>query len=115
MTRIEELKAAIKDAKASLATNHAKVRDLELALEIESNPWLKDGLFTRDELAILPDGDVISPKGEAPWLGPFGACLVRVYEVRRAEDGTVEFGVGNEKPPVLGWVHKGSFYEEWPQ
>ena len=51
---------------------------------------------------------------EAPWMGPFGASLVKIYGIRRAEDGSVEFGIGNEEPPILGWVHATDFYNEWP-
>ena len=51
---------------------------------------------------------------EAQWFGPFGACLVKVYGMRRALDGGVEFGIGSEKPPILGWVKAEEFFNEWP-
>lgn len=52
---------------------------------------------------------------DAPWLGPYGACLVRVHDMRVRADGATEFGIGNEAPPVLAWVTTDDFPDEWPQ
>lgn len=49
----------------------------------------------------------------APWLSAFGACFVKIWDIRIV-DGIVEYGIGNESPPVLGWVKAGDFYSEWP-
>lgn len=56
---------------------------------------------------------VKGPGTEAPWLSGAGACLVKIYGIRRRE-GRVEFGIGNEHPPILGWVQARDFYREWP-
>jgi hypothetical protein len=73
--------------------------------------------FTEAERTIRVDGSpvILSKGSEAPWLSPLGACLVKVYDFRRREDGKVEFGVGNETPPILGWVTAEEFFDEWPQ
>ena len=57
---------------------------------------------------------VKKPGTEAPWLGPLGACLIKVFGIRR-RNGRVEFGIGNEKPPILDWVTANAFFDEWPQ
>lgn len=70
--------------------------------------------FTREELTIGRGITTVDHLPfEAPWRGPFGASLVKVYEVKR-EDGMVKFGVGNEQPPILAWVVANDFYNEWP-
>jgi len=72
--------------------------------------------FSVEERRIGKGLLVAEPDCEAPWLSAFGACLVKVYGIRRnAESGTVEFGVGNESPPILGWVTANDFYHQWPQ
>ena len=63
----------------------------------------------------IQTGDVLEIGSEAPWLGPLGACFARVYDLRLDADGVVEFGVGNEKPPVVAWVKAEDFFDEWPQ
>jgi len=63
--------------------------------------------FTEEERNIRVSGQqiIIEKPGIAlPWLGPFGACLVKVYGIRHNDKGEVEFGIGNEAPPILGWV-----------
>lgn len=60
-------------------------------------------------------GGVLEPGDEAPWITAMGSCLVRVYDIRRGEDGRAEFGVGNETLPILAWVNAEDFFEEWPQ
>jgi len=73
--------------------------------------------FTTKE-RTLRCGLVVKNSGtEAPWLNAFGACLVKVWDMKRDEDGTVLFGIGNEKRPPddeIGWVTKNDFYSEWP-
>jgi len=49
---------------------------------------------------------------EAPWMGSMGACLVKIYAMRRRGD-LVEFGVGNEEPPILAWIQANDFADEW--
>ncbi len=70
--------------------------------------------FTERERNIKGLVTVSAPGTEAPWLTPFGAGLVKIYGIRRRK-GRVEFGIGNEEPPILGWVTKDEFYDEWPQ
>lgn len=60
----------------------------------------------------------VATKGmTAPWLGAFGACFVKIWDIRQREDGTVEYGVGNETEPPkeeLVWITGDKFYDEWP-
>jgi len=70
--------------------------------------------FTREERNIQGLLTVEKSGQEAPWLTPFGASLVKIYGIRRNKDGEVEFGIGNEQPPILGWVKAEHFYYEWP-
>lgn len=54
---------------------------------------------------------------EAPWMSGLGACLVKIWDIRRRADGVVEYGIGNEtKPPPdkIGWITGDKFYGEWP-
>jgi hypothetical protein len=37
---------------------------------------------------------------------------VKIYGIRR-RDGKVEFGIGNEKPPILHWAEAKEFFDEW--
>ena len=69
--------------------------------------------FTEGERNIKGLVTVSAPGTEAPWLTPFGAGLVRIYGIRRRE-GKIEFGIGNEEPPILGWVTQDKFFDEWP-
>ena len=80
----------------------------------ESEPFQS---FSASERTIAGGLVTIEKPGtKAPWLSPFGACLVKVYGIRRnPETNRVEFGIGNEKPPILGWVTEDKFYDEWPQ
>ena len=83
----------------------------------ESEPFES---FTEEERTI-PMSDnrldplvIRNPGDEAPWLGIFGACFVKVWGMRRRDDGVVEFGLGNEEPPIIAWVTVDSFFDEWP-
>lgn len=80
----------------------------------ESEPF---DSFNEEERTIAGGLVVVKEAGtEAPWLGAFGACLVKVYGIRRnTETDKVEFGIGNEAPPILGWVTADQFFNEWPQ
>ena len=88
--------------------------------------------FSKAELS-MPYGETLTGfPSEAPWFTPFGVGLVIILAVRRADDGHVEFGIGNQfsarrtddghvefgignqVPPILGWVEKSSFHNEWP-
>lgn len=54
---------------------------------------------------------------EAPWMGPFGACFVKIWDIRRREDGVIEYGIGNRTRPTdeqMGWITADGFYSEWP-
>lgn len=71
--------------------------------------------FTVEERTIkIEDEPVLINKGsELPVFTPMGVDLVKVYGIRRKE-GKVEFGIGNQTPPILGWVTADFFYHEWP-
>lgn len=54
---------------------------------------------------------------EAPWITGFGACLVKIWDIRRREDGVVEYGIGNRTRPSdedMAWVTGDKFFDEWP-
>lgn len=73
-----------------------------------------------EELRKLPTGDVINELPyEAPWMGPFGACLINVTALRYTEDGTIECQLGDEDgtPYDNGkhWINIAKFPNEWPQ
>lgn len=86
--------------------------DAELPVSQEGHPI---SAFTAAELGILPGGKKISSlPAQAPWMSAGGACMVKVYAVRR-RGKRVEFGIGNEELPILGWVEKSAFYGEWPK
>jgi hypothetical protein len=79
----------------------------------ESEPFEN---FSRGERTVGRGLVTVGHGSEAPWLTPFGVGLVKVYGIRRnKETGQVEFGIGNEEPPILGWVTADRFYDEWPQ
>lgn len=72
--------------------------------------------FTTQELTIGKGIAVVDRLPfEAPWLNTFGACIVKIFEVKREEDGSVMFGIGNEEPPIIAWVIADAFYKEWPK
>jgi len=70
--------------------------------------------FTEAERNIHGLLIVKGPGTAVPWLNGYGACLVKIYGIRRSSEGKVEFGIGNEKPPILGWVTADRFFDEWP-
>lgn len=72
--------------------------------------------YRPEERTIMVDGEpvILGINSEAPWLSWAGACLVKVYGFRRV-DGAVEFGIGNENPPIIAWVKADAFFHEWPQ
>jgi hypothetical protein len=56
---------------------------------------------------------------EAPWLNAFGACLINISDVRRGEDGKLEFQLADEdgEPYERGeaWCNADDFFDEWPK
>lgn len=56
---------------------------------------------------------------EAPWLSSGGACLIKITDIRRGEDGQLEFQLADEKnvPYDDGtvWCKADEFFNEWPQ
>ena len=68
------------------------------------------------ERTIIVSGDTVllNIGSAAPWLSWSGVCLVKVWGLRRSPSGEPEFGIGNEKPPVLAWVKDTEFHGEWP-
>jgi len=51
---------------------------------------------------------------EAPIMTPYGVGLIRVYDVRKKDNGDLEFGIGNETLPILCYLPLNRFYNEWP-
>lgn len=91
----------------------SEVEDYELRLKLEAAGLSN---FTKQELTIGHGLGVVDHLPfEAPWMGSLGSCLVNIYEVKREDDGSVKFGVGNEQPPILDWVSANDFYHEWPK
>ena len=82
----------------------------------------KIGDFTIEDLRLGGQhGDAVVDElpFTAPWLSPFGACLINVTDVRRNSNGKVEFQLadGHNKPYEDGteWRPSEAFYSEWPQ
>jgi len=70
--------------------------------------------FTEEERTIGEGLVIVAKSGtEAPWINPYGVNLVKIYGIRR-KNGRVEFGIGNETPPILAWVTANCFHYEWP-
>ena len=78
---------------------------------------LKLGEYDESELLLGGHALLETLPFEAPWCGPYGACMVMVTDVRR-ETGVVEFQLADENcdPYDNGsiWRPAISFYEEWP-
>ncbi len=77
--------------------------------------------FAQDELKIGKGVTTVDTLPfEAPWLSPFGACLINITDVRRNENGIVEFQLGDENAVPYktkngeAWVEADAFYSEWP-
>ena len=47
-------------------------------------------------------------------LDGLGIRIVSIHAMRRTEGGVVEFGIGNEAPPILAWVTRDKFSDWWP-
>lgn len=87
-----------------------EAQDYELGLKLKEN-----GLsgFSKSELTIGNGVDIVDHLPfEAPWLGAMGACMVKIFEIKRDDKGSVLFGVGNEEPPVVAWVSANDFFDE---
>lgn len=88
-----------------------KLRKLRL-VEQNSEPLEK---FSEEERRVGNGLFILSELGEeAPWFTPYGVGVVKIYGIRRKE-GKVEFGIGNETPPILSWVTADRFWNEWPE
>jgi hypothetical protein len=78
----------------------------------------KLGEYTDDELMLGGHALLDALPFKAPWMSPFGACFIKVTDVRRKEDGTIEFQLADEanKPYENGtaWAVAAHFYSEWP-
>lgn len=70
--------------------------------------------FTRKERNTHGLLVVDKPGTEAPWEEEFGACVVKVFGIRRRK-GRVEFGIGGRRRPIREWVTADRFANEWPQ
>jgi hypothetical protein len=88
------------------------VRDIEgeLTVSQESQPL---DTFTEKERTIGKGLCIVdSLPFQAPWMSALGACNVNIFGIRR-RGHLVEFGVGNEKPPILDWITANDFPTEW--
>lgn len=78
----------------------------------------KIGEYSDDELMLGGHALLDELPFKAPWMSPFGACFIKVTDVRRKEDGTVEFQLADESntPYENGtaWAVAAHFYSEWP-
>ncbi len=82
----------------------------------------KIGDFSRDDLRLGGNhGEAVvdSLPFTAPWMSAFGACLIKVTDIRRTAGGTIEFQLADERSvPYDGgnvWRPSEAFYSEWPQ
>jgi hypothetical protein len=89
-----------------------KPRDLFIA-ELER----KVGPIKRSELQVGPDAITCLPC-ERPWLTGLGMGLIYITDVRRREDGKLEFQLADQvkKPYEAGtvWRTADRFPDEWP-
>ena len=79
----------------------------------------KIGSFEKNELSIGKGVTTVTNLPyKAPWLSPYGACFIMITDLRRNNEGKVEFQLGNEsaEPYEKGtiWVKANAFYPEWP-
>lgn len=90
-----------------------KKSDLDFAALQRVVPDIK-----KEELRLPCGMTVLGFPTEAPWLGPFGACLINITNIRRNDDGLIEFQVGDEHGVPYddgsAWFPAIRFYEEWP-
>lgn len=88
------------------------LREVAEALTVDQTGMdLKD--FTEEELIIGKGLTTVDKLPfEAPWMNAIGACSINIYAVRRRGD-LVEFGIGNEKPPIISWISADDFPDEW--
>lgn len=91
--------------------------------ESEKTKWIqlvesKIGKFDPEELVINYALTLNELPCVAPWLSPFGACFIKISDIRRSDEGCVEFQLADENnvPYENGtlWAKKEAFYGEWP-
>ncbi len=55
----------------------------------------------------------------APWLSAYGACLIKITDIKRNPSGELEFQIGDENDVPYedgnAWCKADEFYPEWPQ
>ena len=77
----------------------------------------KIGEYQASELMLGGHAEMFSLPFQAPWLSAYGAGLINVVDVRRA-NGVVEFQLaGEDLVPYEGgnaWCKADRFYSEWP-
>jgi len=78
----------------------------------------KIGEYSDDELMLGGHALLDELPFKAPWLSPYGAGFIKVVDVRRRGDNTVEFQLADERnvPYNEGheWALAAQFYSEWP-
>lgn len=87
-------------------------RYLDLALQAGNYRSIPEDVRT-----IFVDGEpvLLQPGVEVPWFDyAYGACVVRVYDLRMDHAGRIMIGIGNETLPILAYVPKNMLYDEWP-
>lgn len=102
-----ELVGHVKDVK----TEHRTKVEHFAVIKVRQTEW--NGIPAKDRTLWFG----IATEGmKAPWMGPFGSCVVKIWDIRRRDDGVVEYGIGNEtRPPddKMGWFTGDKFYSAW--
>lgn len=98
---------------SDVETEHRTITEYYAIVTVKQLEW--KGILSKDRtlwFGIAEEGMT------APWMGALGACFVKIWDIRRRDDGIVEYGIGNETRPSddkMGWITADKFYSEWPQ
>ena len=86
--------------------------DTEKYLELQRQARHYESI-SRAERTIWVDNKplVLKPGMMVSCSNGFGSSLVIVYDIRRRDDGNVEFGVGNDTLPIKEYVKAGAFHK----
>lgn len=91
-----------------------EIREIEANLTVSQIGSPISG-FTKEERTIGHGVMIVeNVPCEAPWMSGMGACLIKIYAMRRRGD-LVEFGIGNQELPIRAWISANDFPDEWPK